>query len=88
MFFHFATRKIGLIGKVSAFFENLSFLNPGSHPNLKKSLNLDLKNTWTTLLDSNCFYMLDLALKNTRTTLVFFINNSIFDFRPKSCLAV
>ena len=31
MFSHYATRKISLIGKISIFFENLSFLNPRSH---------------------------------------------------------
>ena len=33
-------------------------------------MKLDLKNTGTTLLDSNWFYLLDLVLKNTRTTLL------------------
>ena len=31
MFFHFETRKISLICKISAFFEDVSFLNPRSH---------------------------------------------------------
>ena len=38
---------------------------------LKKSLDLDLKNTRTILLDSDWFYnMLDVALKNIRITLL------------------
>ena len=37
----------------------------------KISLDLDLKNTWTTLLDSDWFYdMLELDLKSTQTTLL------------------
>ena len=31
MFFHYATRKISLICKISTFFEDLGFLNPRSH---------------------------------------------------------
>ena len=31
MFFHFVTRKISLICKISAFFEDLSFLKPRNH---------------------------------------------------------
>ena len=38
---------------------------------LKKSLDLDFKNTLTTLLDSDWFYnMLGLPMKNTRMTLL------------------
>ena len=38
--------------------------------NLKKSLDLDLKNTRTTLLNSNLFYdILELNLRSTWTTL-------------------
>ena len=36
MFSHYATRKISPIGKISTFFEGLSFLNPRNHLKIRK----------------------------------------------------
>ena len=51
--------------------------------NFEKLLDFDLQNLWTTILDSDCFYILDLSLKNTWTK---FLDSDWFYYNPAGLL--